>query len=88
MIPGRKTPLRAIVQGVYDSGQGRYVVTKPETDERLGSVTFSLETGERVWTEECEPSNGEVVLLEDLVETRAGWRAKSARYARPSDEGN
>lgn len=73
---------QAIVQKIIHNGKhGPYAVAK---SEELGSVTFSL--GEDVWREKDLPEPGTFVLLSDLRKKRAGWRANSGRYVKPSDE--
>lgn len=74
--------VQAIVQKIVRDGKhGPYAVAK---SEELGSVTFSL--GEDVWSEKDMPEPGTFVLLSDLRKKRAGWRANSGRYVKPSDE--
>jgi len=76
--------LKAIVQKVIrDGNHGPYAVSTSE-DFDQGSITFSLEP--TVWKEEDYPESGSVVLLAEIRQKRAGWRAKMARYWKPSDE--
>jgi len=72
---------QAIVEKVYRSGpHGPYAVAK---NDALGSITFSL--GKKVWEETIEPEPGTYVLLSQITKKRAGWRAGSGRFVRPSD---
>jgi len=74
---------KAIVQKVITEGpHGSYAVATSE--ELEGSVTFSLE--QTVWHEEEYPEAGMYVLLGKLRQKRAGWRAKTGRFWKPSDE--
>lgn len=74
---------KAVVQKVILQGKhGSFVVATSE--ELKGSVTFSLEP--TVWMEEEYPEEGVCVLLGKLRQKRAGWRAKTARFFKPSDE--
>ena len=73
-----------VVQKVVRNGQhGSYAVAR---DEKLGSVTFSLNA--EVWKERRHPEEGSEVVLEDFEKKRAGWRAMSARFFRPEDIDN
>ena len=73
----------AIVQKTIEEGQhGPFVVAT--SDQLKGSVTFSLDP--EVWKEEERPENGTIVVLGKLQKKRAGWRAKSGRFLKPSDE--
>lgn len=49
-----------------------------------GSITFSLRSS--VWKEEVPPTPGCIVILDNLIQQRAGWRALSARLFQPEDE--
>ena len=69
-----------IVQRTVDGKHGPYAVASSES---LGNVTFSLDP--TVWLEKDPPERGEEVVLSDLRKKRAGWRAHSARFLRPSD---
>jgi len=74
---------QAVVQKVIKNGNhGPYAVALCE----VGTVTFSLEKD--VWQEDKFPEPGTFVLLADFQKKRAGWRAKSGRFVRPSDERN
>lgn len=75
--------IRAIVQKVVTEGEhGPYAVATSKEVE--GSVTFSLESS--VWQEPDLPESGTEVVLSELRKKRAGWRAMSARFFKPSDE--
>lgn len=66
---------------VLDGGHGPYALVR--CDE-LGTVTFSL--NKPVWLENDYPEQGTYVVLSDFRKKRAGWRAMSGRFVRPSDE--
>lgn len=71
----------AIVEKVVLSGRhGPYAVVRAE---QIGNVTFSLD--KQVWQENGVPEEGVYVMLSDVRRKRAGWRAMSARFVRPSD---
>jgi len=73
---------RSIVQKVFLDGQhGPYAKA---TSEALGTITFSLKPS--VWEEKRFPEEGTYVVLSGLIKKRAGWRADSGRFLRPSDE--
>lgn len=77
----------AVVQKVVSEGShGPYAVAilKPLVATIEGSVTFSLLPP--AWQEKDYPSQGQVVILSDLTQKRAGWRAETARYTTTSDE--
>ncbi len=75
--------IKSVVQKVVREGKhGPFAVTT--SDQIEGSVTFSLEP--TVWQEEDWPEEGTMVFLGKLREKRAGWRAKLARFWKPSDE--
>lgn len=79
----REVAVRAVVQKVVPSGNhGPFAVATSEQIE--GSITFSLEP--TIWQEDEWPEQGTVVLLGKLRKKRAGWRAKTGRFFRPSDE--
>lgn len=75
--------IKAVVQKVVPGGtHGPFAVA---TSEGLdGSVTFSLEP--TIWQEKEWPEEGMYVLLGKLRKKRAGWRAKTGRFFKPSDE--
>ncbi len=74
--------IKAIIQSVVPDGKhGAYAVATSENID--GSITFLLKPP--IWNEEV-PEPGEVVLLEKVRKKQAGWKAKEARYLRPSDE--
>lgn len=67
---------------ITDGPHGPYaLVTKVEP---LGSVTFSLRPP--VWNEDDLPEPGMYVVLEKVRRKRAGWRANSGRFLKPSDQ--
>lgn len=73
--------IQAVVNKIISSGRhGPYAVASSE----IGTITFSLRPP--VWTEEGWPENGTFVILSDVRKKRAGWRAMSGRFVRPSDE--
>lgn len=71
----------AIVQKVLAGKHGAYAVA---LSDKLGLITFSLH--DHVWKEKDMPEEGIYVVLSDLRRKRAGWRANSARFQRPSDQ--
>lgn len=72
----------AIVQRIFlDGKHGPYVVA---SHEDLGDITFSLVPP--VWEETDLPEHGTVVVLSTIRRKRAGWRAYSGRFFRPSDQ--
>lgn len=71
----------AVVDKVIAGKHGDYAVAH---SDRLSSITFSLQTP--VWQESDHPEEGMEVVLSDIRKKRAGWRAMSARFVRPSDE--
>lgn len=68
---------KLVIQGKH----GPYAVAR---SDELGCVTFSL--SKPVWQENGTPSPGTSVMLSDLREKRAGWRAMRGRFVRPSDK--
>ena len=76
--------IKAVVQKIVLEGKhGPFAVATSDQIEG-SSVTFSLEP--TVWMEDEWPEEGMIVLLEDLRQKRAGWRAKKGRFFKPSDE--
>ncbi len=74
---------RAVVQQVIREGKhGPYAVAS--SDQINGSITFSLDP--IVWKESEYPRSGYEVILGDVRNKRAGWRAHSARSVRPTDQ--
>ncbi len=74
---------RAIVEKVISRGpHGPYAIARSDALE--GSVTFSLDS--KVWQEKSWPDAGTCVILTEIRKKRAGWRAESARFVKPSDE--
>ncbi len=72
----------AIVEKVVlDGKHGPYAVARCD---QIGTVTFSLD--KKVWQERDMPEEGFRVMLSDVRQKRAGWRAMSARFVRPSDK--
>lgn len=75
--------IKAVVQKVIREGKhGPFAVAT--SDQLEGSVTFSLEP--TVWKEREWPEEGVMVFLGELRQKRAGWRAKTGRFWKPSDE--
>ena len=73
----------AVVQKLVLNGKhGEYAVVISE--EIQGAITFSLK--DCVWHEQSYPELGTLVILSDLRLKRAGWRAYSGRFVRPSDQ--
>lgn len=73
---------QAVVEKVIPDGKhGPYAVAR---SQELGSVTFSLDP--KVWKEDDWPEPGTCVMLSTIRKKRAGWRAKSGRYVKPSDD--
>lgn len=79
----RDGPFKAVVQEVVQGKHGWYAVASLE-GAAIKTATFSLEPP--VWNESDHPQQGIVVILDDFRKKRAGWRAESARFYRPSDE--
>jgi hypothetical protein len=76
---------KATVQTIDKSGKhGPYALAIAEGLK--GTVTFSLE--KPVWKESSLPEPGHIVMVADLTQKRAGWRAQSARFFRPKDARN
>jgi hypothetical protein len=67
---------------VLDGKHGPYAVASAKGIQ--GAITFSLE--QNVWHEQSYPESGTLVILSDLRLKRAGWRAYSGRFVRPSDQ--
>lgn len=75
--------IKAVVQNVIPQGRhGSFAIAA--SDKVEGSITFSLK--EDVWQEQEWPEQGTIVVLSNLRKKRAGWRAMSGRFLRPSDE--
>lgn len=75
--------IKAVVQKVIREGKhGPFAVAT--SDQLEGSVTFSLEP--TVWKDKDWPEEGMMVFLGQLRQKRAGWRAKTGRFWKPSDE--
>ena len=71
----------AIVQKTFADGRhGPFAKASSE----IGTITFSQEPP--VWTEDRKSEEGDTVVLSDVRKKRAGWRAESGRFFRPSDE--
>lgn len=73
---------RAVVQQIIEGKHGLYAVAT--SNQITESITFSLDSN--VWQEKEYPQNGYEVVLSDIRKKRAGWRAHSARFVRPTDE--
>lgn len=65
---------------ILDGMHGPYAVAR---SDELGSITFSLDKS--VWREKSFPNEGVYVMLSDVQQKRAGWRAMRGRFVRPSD---
>jgi hypothetical protein len=68
-----------------DNDLHSYAVAR--ADGISGTVTFSLHRSREVWVEDEYPEPGVSVALSNLRKGVRGWRALSARFLRPSDEG-
>jgi hypothetical protein len=85
MSQNRDGPIKAKVIQVIERGRhGPYAKAIPEEKIIPGSVTFALKEG--VWHEPEWPEAGHFVMLDDLREKPAGWRAHNARFFRPADK--
>jgi len=77
-----ETVLTAVVEKIVHNGKhGPYAVS---SSEEVGLVTFSLRP--EVWQENNLPERGSIVVLSEIRKKRAGWRANSGRFFRPSDQ--
>jgi hypothetical protein len=75
--------VKAVIQKVIPAGNhGPFAVATSESID--SSITFSLEP--TVWQEDEWPEQGMIVVLSKLRKKRAGWRAKTGRFFKPSDE--
>ncbi|HBV58244.1 MAG TPA: hypothetical protein DEB73_03235 [Candidatus Magasanikbacteria bacterium] len=71
-----------VVEKIILNGRhGPYAVA---SSKDLGCVTFSLDR--EVWQESDHPEPGMFVVLSQIRKKRAGWRAQSGRFLKPSDE--
>jgi hypothetical protein len=77
--------LKAVVHRIYDGPHGPYALALPQDSGPINKLTFSLEA--TVWKEERRPEQGEVVYVSLLVEKRAGWQSREARFWSTNDEG-
>jgi hypothetical protein len=76
---------KAFVQKIILDGEhGPYAKATTDRKHCLGTITFLLQPP--VWTENRFPEEGSIVVLSELNAKRAGWRANSARFLKPSDE--
>jgi len=72
---------QAIVEKVISNGRhGPYAVAR----SKGLLITFSLDKS--VWQEDDWPDPGSCVILTKIRKKRAGWRASSGRFVKPSDE--
>jgi hypothetical protein len=70
------------VEKVVPAGRyGPYAVVR---DSELGAITLSLSPP--VWNENANPEPGTYVVLSQIRKRRAGWRAMSGRFMKPSDQ--
>lgn len=77
--------LKAVVHRLYPGGpHGDYALALPKDSGPITRLTFSLES--HTWEEPIRPEQGEIVYLAGLVEKRAGWQAKKARFWSTDDE--
>jgi hypothetical protein len=77
--------LKAVIHRVYAGGpHGDYALALPKDSGPIDKLTFSLNPS--VWKENNRPQEGEIVRLSQLVEKRAGWQAKEARFWSVEDE--
>ncbi|MGD0328142.1 MAG: hypothetical protein ABSB00_00290 [Minisyncoccia bacterium] len=75
---------QAVVGKIIHNGKyGPYAVAH---SQEMGSVTFSLNP--EVWQEEDWPEPGMRVVLSQVREKSAGWRAKHARFTKPPENSN
>lgn len=75
------TGYTGVVEKVILNGRhGPYAIASVD---QLGSVTFSLDKS--VWQENDLPGEGFQVELSDIRKKRAGWRAMTGRFVRPSN---
>ena len=77
-----ETVIAVVQRLVLDGKHGAYAVATCEGIQ--GAITFSLKSN--VWHEQPYPELGTLVILSDLRLKRAGWRAYSGRFVRPSDQ--
>ena len=70
-----------VIKIVPNGKHGAYAVVSIKD---LGFVTFLLASP--VWEEETWPEEGTSVVLSNVTKKRAGWRAGSVRFFRPTDE--
>ena len=78
-----ETSYKAVVQKTIGDGKhGPY--SKASSDVLGATITFSLLPN--VWNESRLPEEGDIVILSEVRRKRAGWRAESGRFYRPSDE--
>ena len=73
---------KALVQKTF--AEGSHGPFAKASSEELGTITFSLNPN--VWKESRLPEEGDYVVLSDIRAKRAGWRAESGRFFKPSDE--
>lgn len=76
--------LKAVVHQIYSGPHGDYVFALSQDSGPITKLTFSLES--HTWKEQKRPNNGEVVCLTNLIEKRAGWQAREARFWSTDDE--
>lgn len=76
--------LKGVVHRLYSGPHGPYALALIEDSETIRKLTFSLLP--TTWKEADQPREGEIVCLSQLVEKRAGWQAREARFWQMSDE--
>lgn len=75
--------IRARVTGIEEGPRGPFAFAV--SDQIEGSITFSLIYP--VWKESRLPPDGAVVILSELINVDGKWRAMSARFLTPADNG-
>jgi hypothetical protein len=78
--------IKAVVHKIYlDGPHGDYALARPKDySGPIIGLTFSLEN--HTWKESRRPEQGEIVCLGCLIEKRAGWQAREARFWSEDDE--
>lgn len=77
--------LKAVIHRLYPGGpHGDYALALPKDSGPITKLTFSLESD--IWKETRRPDQGEIVYLGGLIEKRAGWQAREARFWSTDDE--
>jgi len=72
-----------VVQDVRDGEHGLYAIVNAPAKLRIeGSITFSI--SKSVWNQDRSPEKGEKVIIGDITEKPAGYRANRARPKKPA----